>query len=75
MEHAERRREWNRKQRAMFRGNGLQKFIGHQDSNRVDPDCYAARLAEIPDDTRDLTGLIFGDPLPGRRAIDRRGEV
>lgn len=32
----------------------------------------AARLmAEIPPDTRDLTGRIFGDPLPGRRAIDK----
>jgi hypothetical protein len=32
----------------------------------------AARLAEIPSDTRDLTGRLFGDPLPGRRALDIR---
>jgi len=25
----------------------------------------------IPEDTRDLTGRIFGDPLPGRSALDR----
>lgn len=31
----------------------------------------AARLAEIPEDTRDLTAFFFGDPIPGRRAIDR----
>lgn len=31
----------------------------------------AARLAEIPRDTRSLTGRIFGDPLPGRSAFDR----
>lgn len=31
-----------------------------------------ARLAEIPPDTRSLTGRILGDPLPGRSALDRR---
>lgn len=31
-----------------------------------------ARIAEIPDDTRSLTGRICGDPLPGRSALDRR---
>jgi hypothetical protein len=30
-----------------------------------------ARLAEIPEDTRDLTGRLMGDPLPGRRALDQ----
>jgi len=30
----------------------------------------AARL--IPKDTRDLTGVLMGDPLPGRRALDQR---
>lgn len=32
---------------------------------------YLARLAEIPPDTRDLTGVLMGDPLPGRRALDK----
>ncbi len=32
-----------------------------------------ARLAEIPSDTRGLTARIMGDPLPGRRALDRLG--
>lgn len=27
-------------------------------------------LPPIPEDTRDLTARTFGDPLPGRRAID-----
>jgi hypothetical protein len=31
-----------------------------------------ARLAEIPSDTRGLTARTFGDPLPGRSALDRR---
>lgn len=29
-------------------------------------------MAQIPDDTRDLTGRIFGDPLPGRSALDMK---
>ncbi len=32
----------------------------------------AARLAEIPADTRSLTARLAGDPLPGRSALDRR---
>lgn len=27
----------------------------------------------VPDDTRSLTSRIFGDPLPGRSALDQRG--
>lgn len=27
-------------------------------------------MARIPDDTRNLTARIFGDPLPGRSALD-----
>lgn len=37
----------------------------------VDPIDVAARLAEIPVDTRDLTAVVFGDPLPGRSALDK----
>lgn len=33
---------------------------------------WAARLAEIPADTRTLTQFMFGDPLPGRSALSRR---
>lgn len=35
-------------------------------------DEIAQRLAEIPPDTRDFTARQFGDPLPGRSALDRR---
>lgn len=31
-----------------------------------------AMKQKIPDDTRDLTARFFGDPLPGRSALDRR---
>lgn len=44
----------------------------YTDRGRPPPEDVAARLAEIPRDTRDLTAFICGDPLPGRRAIDRR---
>jgi hypothetical protein len=43
-------------------------------ANRCAPPAedIAARLAEIPPDTRSLTARLFGDPIPGRRAIDQR---
>lgn len=37
-------------------------------------DDVEARLAEIPPDTRDLSAVLLGDPLPGRSALDRRRE-
>ena len=38
---------------------------------RVDEAVAAARLAEIPADTRNLTQRLCGDPLPGRDALSR----
>jgi len=32
---------------------------------------YEARYREIPEDTRDLTGRLLGDPLPARSALAR----
>lgn len=46
--------------------------IGDGPSTRIPPDVIAARLAEIPPDTRTLTGYLFGDPLPARSALARR---
>lgn len=43
-------------------------------SGRVSREDWLARLAEIPDDTRDLTARVLGDPLPGdqrRRRLER----
>lgn len=39
---------------------------------RLRMDEIEARLAEIPDDTRDLTGRMFGDPLPGRSSLHKK---
>jgi hypothetical protein len=50
------------------------KFSGHE-AHRVDirpsAEDVEKGLRAIPKDTRDLTALLCGDPLPGRRAIDR----
>ena len=43
-------------------------------ARRMDPDEVAARLAEIPPDTRDLTARLCGDPLPARSARYRQVE-
>ena len=62
-----RRDEINREMSANRRAAGLGHVSGlrtHQDAMRL--------MARIPQDTRDLTARICGDPLPGRRAIDRR---
>lgn len=44
------------------------------EAGKPKPDDVASRLAEIPDDNRSLTARTFGDPLPGRRAIDMEGQ-
>lgn len=31
---------------------------------------YRQKPPPVPDDTRDVTGRIFGDPMPGRSALD-----
>lgn len=40
----------------------------------TEPEC-AARLREIPRDTRDVTARLCGDPLPGRSALDQRSQT
>lgn len=52
---------------ATLRAAGLVKLH----SSRPKPEDIEARWAEIPADTRNLTARIFGDPLPGRSALDR----
>lgn len=47
---------------------GLTFMVGRRDVEE-----QARKLmAFIPSDTRDLTARIFGDPLPGRSALDLR---
>ena len=44
----------------------------HMAEWRVTKEERAARLAEIPQDTRNLTQLVFGDPVYERSALARR---
>lgn len=57
----------NREMSALKRAAGVTFIHG-----RVDEKVAAARLAEIPADTRTLTQRTFGDPLPGRSALDSK---
>lgn len=64
----DRDRKLNRESSAGLRAAGLTYHaMGNPDKGDV-----AARLAEIPPDTRSLTQRICGDPLPGRDALSRR---
>lgn len=67
--HADCKRRRNEDNRAMSAAKAAAgvKYI----TGRIDADTVAARLAEIPADTRDLTQRMFGDPLPGRDALSR----
>ena len=58
--------ERQRRERAIGKidhGYPFQSFLTKADAARL--------LAEVPPDTRGLTAKLMGDPLPGRRAIDR----
>lgn len=49
-------------------------IIGHSNGARsVSPGDAARALASVPPDTRNRTSRLFGDPLPGRSALDQRG--
>jgi hypothetical protein len=52
------------KRAAGFHGHAVSTFPADHDARRL--------MQLIPADTRDLTARLMGDPIPGRRAIDRR---
>lgn len=64
---AERKRDSRRREALRADRPELVRYV---DRLRADPADIEARLAEIPRDTRSLTGRLFGDPIPGdpRRA-------
>lgn len=57
---------------ARSRGEKKRVQVNRVPSTGVTPDEAWRALASIPADTRDLTARLFGDPLPGRRALDHR---
>lgn len=67
LEWANRRRE---QINAVRRGRRIEDARQVISSGRPTHEEYRAAVRRIPPDTRDLTGRLCGDPLPGRRAID-----
>lgn len=66
-EFAARRNAQNNLARWMRRHHGSGKAVNlEQDAGRL--------MRQVPRDTRDLTGRLCGDPLPGRSALDRMRE-
>lgn len=74
---AERRAEYRRRYKHLY---GDSKSYGRTCAGmrndifrRASDADVTARFAEMPkEDTRDLTGRTFDDPLPGRSALDKR---
>ena len=64
--HKQRRNAETREMSAARKRAGLTYACGKLSAEEV-----AARLAEIPPDTRSLTQRVMGDPLPGRDALSR----
>lgn len=40
--------------------------------DKITVDDWKGLMATLPDDTRDITARIFGDPIPGRSALDMK---
>lgn len=51
---------------------GSRRSAGLVADERVPMADLAARLAEIPEDTRTPAARLMGEPMPGRSALDRR---
>ena len=70
---ANRRSRYKMRQLARARGEAETYKVGHHvfKHSRVSEEEFTAKLAEIPPDRRDITGLMMGDPIPGdhRRQI------
>lgn len=47
-------------------------YVTHDNKLSVSKEEFVRLKAAVPADTRDLTGRIFGDPLPGRSALDMK---
>lgn len=77
-DYDQRCREQNSRCADRIRGTVNRRKLGLfiSKAKAVARDAEANRLkALIPDDTRHVTGRMFGDPLPGRSALDRKREM
>src|SRR5690606_5743804 len=64
----EQRDQARRRARYDYAGSGI-KLLPEPEADW----CRRMSEARDADDTRSLTGRMFGDPLPGRSALDREG--
>ncbi len=72
-EYAANRRAWAKTGRRRKSAGEPSRQAGRRpEPGRLGPEEEAA-LPPLPKDTRPLTGVLLGDPLPGRSALDRRG--
>jgi hypothetical protein len=69
----ERKRKINARRRERAREQGIvgSSFVHLTETTKQARLDARKLLKEIPEDTRSITGFIFGDPLPGRSALDR----
>lgn len=58
-------RQWRARNPGRAQGNRPRARLAEPSPSAAEPDLP-------PADTRDLTALLCGDPLPGRSALDRR---
>ena len=69
--------DYRRRQNARkhLRDRGERLFRAPQEPRPLTRAELRKRKAQTPEDGRSLTGRLFGDPLPGRSALDRRRET
>lgn len=58
------RRSMNRMQAELIEAAASRRAAGISSAGKVPTAECEARMAEIPDEQRDLTGRMFGDPPP-----------
>lgn len=68
----ERHRQYEMTWRSRNRDRNTTGGILFAQSHKIDRECIAARLAEIPPDTRTPAERLTGDPIPARSALARR---
>ena len=66
-EYAEQRRNRVNQLRGPNRSNHRVDSITAEEFQKI-----RQRQLAVPKDTRSITGVLLGDPLPGRSALDRR---
>jgi hypothetical protein len=72
LENGIRERADNREVSRLRREAGL-TYHARKPGTQIEQD-WSRQIRAFPADTRNLTGRICGDPLPGRSALDRKIE-